>query len=311
MTDSTADQPSGGRLPRLVGSRRRRASRSAPYVFLTPYVVFLVLFGVVPVAYAAVISLTQHPSGPGGVFASYVRAATDFRFGPAIGDVGTYLVFWLPSLVVLSFVVAFLLDARPSRFATALRIIYYLPSALAGSASVVLWLFMLDPTVSPFKPLLHLLGFHTLDGTVTPGHIAAILALMGVSLGAGGWIVIIFGALQNLPEPVLEAARLDGCGQFRLIRYIKLAMVRRYAALIVILSFATGTQVFVEPQILAAANAGFVSPTWSINELAYYYAFDYGDFSVSAAISIALFVVSLSVALLVLFRTNFYSLERV
>lgn len=302
---ASAADPATGRI-RGRGLRRILI----PYAFAAPYVLFMMAFGLFPIIYAAILSFTSMTGDTDtGLFANYLSGIRDFRFMPAVTNVGEYLLFWLPSLVILSFVVAFLLDARPGRFSTTVRVILYLPSALAGSASVMLWLFMLDPTVSPFGPLLHAFGFQSVDSVITPGHVAFIVACMGVSLGAGGWIVIIFGALQSLPDSVIEAARIDGCGAFGLVRYVKFPLVRRYAALIVILSFATGTQVFVEPQILAAANAGFVSPTWSINELSYYYAFDYGRFGVSAAISILLFLVALAVALFVLFRTNFYSID--
>ena len=59
---------------------------------------------------------------------------------------------------------------------------------------------------------------------------------------------------------MLEAAALDGCGQVRLAWNIKLPQIRRYAVLIVVLSFATGTQVFVEPTILYQRGRGFRQP---------------------------------------------------
>ena len=43
----------------------------------------------------------------------------------------------------------------------ALRFLYYIPGALAGAASVMVWLFMLDPAVSPVGFLLRALGFDT------------------------------------------------------------------------------------------------------------------------------------------------------
>lgn len=302
MDAMTANKVSG----RHPGRRRRMA----PYLFLAPYLLFMVVIGICPVLYAVYISFKDvTPSRGQGFFANYVTGVTDFRFLGTVGNVGTYLAVWLPCLLVVTFLAAFLLDARPGRVSTVLRVIYYLPSSLAGSASVLLWLFMLDPTVSPFKPLWNLFGLHSLEQIVTPDHTAYIVATIALSLGAGGWIVVLFGALQSIPEEMLGAARVDGCGGFRVVRYIKLPLVYRYAWLIFILSFAGGTQVFVEPQILASTNSGFVSPTWSINELSYLYAFQYGRFGVSAAISTMLLGVSFIVAVIVVLRTKFYSVE--
>jgi multiple sugar transport system permease protein len=267
----------------------------------------MVVFGVVPVVYA--ISLSLSTASKQHVWQNYYSAFTDFRFDSTVTDVATYLGLWLPSLLVVVFLAAFLLDARLGRISTALRIIFYLPASLAGTASVLLWVFMLDPTISPFKPLWHLFGVKSILQVVTPGNTGLIVATIALSLGAGGWIVIVFGALQSLPEEIMSAAKMDGCGGFRIVRYIKLPLLYRYAWLMMILSFATGTQVFVEPTILADTNSGFVNPTWSINQLSYLYAFTYGRFGVSAAISSSLFVLSLLIAIIVVFRTKFYAIE--
>ena len=71
----------------------------------------------------------------------------------------------------------------------------------------------------------------------------------------------MYGALRTLPEEVIEAAQLDGCGGLRVAWSIKFPQVRRYVVLIVILSFATGTQVFVERSLLFGSGIGFVGRT--------------------------------------------------
>jgi multiple sugar transport system permease protein len=190
---------------------------------------------------------------------------------------------------------------------TALRVLFYIPGSLAGSASVMVWLFMFDPTVSPFKPLYQLLGLSSVNQVLRPSFTVVAIAVISLSTGAGGWIVIMYGALRTLPAELREAAALDGCGRIRTALKIELPLVRKYAVLIAILSFATGTQVFVEPTILYESGVGFVSQTWSLNQLSYYYAFGYGRFGASAALSVELFLVALIVALILIFRTNFYS----
>jgi multiple sugar transport system permease protein len=72
---------------------------------------------------------------------------------------------------------------------------------------------------------------------------------------------------------------------------------------------ASGTQVFAEPQIIYSTHIGFVDPAWSPNQLAYTYAFSYGRFGVSAAISIEVLAIALVLALILILRTRFYSSE--
>jgi multiple sugar transport system permease protein len=298
-----------GRAGSVASRPRRWKNLRTPYGFLAPFLVFLAFFGILPIGYALYLSLTDTSGDPAGtgVIGNYTLGDEDFRFAPAVGHVGLYLVMWLPTLIVVVFVAAFLLEARPGRISTVLRVVFYIPGSLAGSAAVLVWLFMFDPGVSPFRPVYHLLGLTQVNQVITGNFVAVAIAVMALSTGAGGWIVIIYGALRNLPHDIIEAAQLDGCGGLRIAMSVKFPQVRRYVVLIAILSFATGTQVFVEPSLLFSAGIGFVSPTWSINQLGYYYAFTYGRFGVSAALSFELFLVSLVLALIVIFRTNFFA----
>ena len=64
-------------------------------------------------------------------------------------------------------------------------------------------------------------------------------------------------------------------------------MIRKWIVYMAILAFATGTQLFVEPQLAADGEPRPGQPdSWSPNQLAYVYAFQHGDFNAAAAISI-------------------------
>jgi multiple sugar transport system permease protein len=136
-----------------------------------------------------------------------------------------------------------------------------------------------------------------------------ILSVMGLAAGAGGWIVLLFGALTAVPSDLLEAARLDGAGAWDLVRHIKLPMIRSYIAFILIVSFANGFQVFVEPQVLAAAAPGRVSQYWSVNQVVYAYATGESNYGRASALSLLLLVVCVTAAVIVITRTRFYSIR--
>jgi ABC-type sugar transport systems, permease components len=78
--------------------------------------------------------------------------------------------------------------------------------------------------------------------------------------GAGGWIVVMYGALNTIPDELEEAARIDGAGPVTIALRLKLPLIRKWIAYMIILSFATGTQLFIEPQLVNEASLG-LSPT--------------------------------------------------
>jgi multiple sugar transport system permease protein len=291
------------------GGRARTTLRARHgYAFIAGYLVLLLAFGVLPTGYAIYLALTNSAGQLVG-FGNFTAIASDFRFGPAFTDIGTYLVIWLIALVVLVVGLALLLHGRMRRTTTTLRFLYYLPGALAGVASVLVWLFMLDPTVSPIGWLLGWFGYSSFAQVIVPSHLPVVLAIMAFWTGAGGWIVIMYGALNNIPDDLIEAAHIDGAGPFQIARRIQIPMLRKWIAYMVILAFATGSQLFVEPQIVGEASLGAVSNAWSPNQLAYLFAFQANDFNSAAALSVDLLVLGLICAAIIVTRSGLFDVE--
>jgi multiple sugar transport system permease protein len=288
--------------------RARWPGRSG-HGFVAVYTLLLIAFGVVPTGYAVYFAFTDNANRFTGL-SNFLAAAGDFRFLAAVEHVGLYLVCWLVALVVLVVALALLLHRLASRgVSTVLRFLYYIPGALAGAASVMVWLFLLDPAVSPVSLPLRALGFDTFGQVIDPSHLPILFALIAFWTGAGGWIVVMYGALNNIPDEIIEAARIDGAGPWQVARHIQIPMIGKWIVYMAILAFAAGTQLFVEPQLLQTASLNRVSPTWSPNELAYVFAFRNGDFNGAAAISIVLLAIGLLCAGLLVTRSGLFTVD--
>ena len=242
-------------------------------------------------------------------FANYQRVLADFRFWPAVTHVSVFLGIWLPVMVVGVLVFALMLHSRVSYFGTAMRLVYFLPGAVTGSAAVLLWYCMLEPSLSPFAPALKAMGFRTGAEMFQDRHLAVMFALMAFTTGVGQWIVIMYGALQNIPHDVLEAAALDGCGPIRTAVLIKLPLISKYVLYMLILSLAGGLQLFVEPQLIHGITHTAGSPWWSLNQFGYALAFQNGDFGSAAVVSLVLLILAAGAGLLLILRTDFFSTE--
>ena len=277
--------------------------------FVLPYLPFLIVFGIAPTIYALELAFTNAGGGWVG-FHNFVRTYNDFRFIPAFKHILVYTVVWLGALMVFVVGLALLLHGRANRVSATYRFLFYIPGALAGAAAVVIWLFMLDPTVSPGAFLLRdLLGARIFAQSIAPGNLPYIFAMIAFWTGAGAWIVIMYGALNTIPPDLEEAARIDGAGPFTIAFRLKLPLIRKWIAYMLILSFATGTQLFVEPEIVQHASFGLVSDTWSANQLAYQLAFRYADFNAAAAIAVDLLMIGLVGAVVIVTRSGLFRTE--
>jgi len=304
------DERASARRGRRAGGRRGAqpagGSRTAGYFFVAFYVVLLLALGIAPTVYAIALAV----SAPGGVgFAHFINTFNFFEFAPAFEHIFEFEGIWLASQTVFVVILALMVHTLARRVSSAFRFVFYLPGAMAGAASVVVWLFMFDPNTSPWAFVLHALHYRLLANTAAPGNLPVIFAIMAFFTGAGGWIVIMYGALNNIPQDVIEAAEIDGSNAFQTALRIKLPLIRKWIVYMLVLSFAAGSQLFVEPQILGVATVGEVSPQWSPNQLAYYLAFQQDRFNDAAAISVDLLVIGLLVAVLLVWRGKLFEVE--
>lgn len=293
--------------PALVPSHKKRRYDVTGIIFVSPYVLLLLAFGLGPAIFSILISFVNRTDGVG--ITNYVKVFADFRFWPAMANVGLYLLVWLPVMVLGVLFFALLLHHRPSRLGGLMRLIYFLPGAVTGSASVLLWYFMLEPTMSPFAPLLHAMGFRTGNDVFQNSNLVVIFAVIAFTTGVGQWIIIVYGAMQSIPDDVIEAAAIDGSGPIRTAIQVKLPLVSKYVIYMVVLSLANGVQLFVEPQLIYAVTRSVGSPWWSVNQLGYSLAFQNADFGSAAIVSLVLLVLCTLAGLFMIFKTDFFTTE--
>ena len=139
--------------------------------FVLPYLPFLIVFGIAPTIYALDLAFTNL-NGSWAGFHNFVRTYDDYRFGPAFRHILLYTCIWLGLLVVFVVGLALLLHGRANRVSSVYRFLFYMPGALAGAAAVLVWLFMLDPSVSPGSFLLRdILGANIFAQSIAPGNL--------------------------------------------------------------------------------------------------------------------------------------------
>lgn len=301
---------SADRRPRHSTRRRRgRSGGGISYLFVAGHAALTLAFGVLPALYALYLAFTTGAGGFAGLD-NFARVLDDFRFLPAVGHVCMYLVIWLVAQVVLVTLLALVVHAVRVRWLSrSLRLIFYLPGAIAGASSVLLWLFVLDPAVSPVSAVLRLFGFDSFLEVIAPSHLPSIFAIVAFWTGAGGWIVIMYGALNTISVEMIEAARIDGANAAQIAWRIQLPLLRKWISYMGIMSLAAGTQLFVEPQLLSQASTAVVPNDYSLNQLAYLYAFQQNDFNGAAAISLLLLVITLVLSAVFVTRGGLFETE--
>ncbi|MFC3456513.1 carbohydrate ABC transporter permease [Amycolatopsis speibonae] len=230
---------------RTAKSRRRRETAMA-WTYVSPAVLIILGLGVVPVAWSFVLSFQADdlvtPSRSVG-FDNYSALAQDPHFAQAVGNTVLYTVLYVPLSILFGFLLAQALNRR-IRLIGLYRTLVFVPFVLSATAQGVLFSFILDPQFGAANSLLRHLGLSPQGFLTDPGQ--ALLVLVGITLwsGTGFCVVVYLAALQDVPPSLIEAARLDGAGTWRVLWHVTLPAVTPMTAFLVLWQLITSLQVF-------------------------------------------------------------------
>jgi multiple sugar transport system permease protein len=287
-TAGPAAGASGRRRP-----ARPKASRRAWIGFTLPFIVPFVLFYLLPIGYAIAQSLTR-TERTGGIFGTvttrfagleqYGRVLSDPQFRNGIGRVLLFGVIQVPVMLGFALLLALLLDSTAARLNRFFRIAYFLPYGIPGVIAALMWAFLYSPQLSPIVKVLNSGGIAV--DFLGSGTILWAIANVVTWTYTGYNMLIIFAALQAIPQSVYEAAKVDGSGAIRTAWSIKIPLVLPAIVLTAVFSIIGTLQLFTEPVVFRAISTN-VTSSFTPNLLAYNTA-SANNYPLAAAMSVIL-----------------------
>lgn len=120
-----------------VKKTSRQRTSLAMYIMLAPYVILLVMFGVVPV----IMAIREVPSpsrvNADGGWDAFKIVSQDFRFLPAIQHVLQFMAVFVPLTLIFVIGMALMLDVKHSKWKKYLRLAYIVPASISGGVAVL------------------------------------------------------------------------------------------------------------------------------------------------------------------------------
>jgi multiple sugar transport system permease protein len=139
------------------------------------------------------------------------------------------------------------------------RTLYYLPSVVPAVAAVTIFKIMLDKNNGLLNGVISLFRPGTAIGWLTTYALQGMTAV-AVWTGLGAGMVIFLAGLQNIPDELVEAARIDGANTWQVFRYITLPLMTPIIFFQLIMGLIGSFQQLVYPLLLASlASSNFVS----------------------------------------------------
>lgn len=283
---------------------RRPRRRQTGWAFVAPFGILFALVFIVPIGYAAYLSLFQDRMVGGRSFAgldNYVRLFGDAQFWDGVTRVVGFTLVQVPVMLVLALALALAMDSMRLRGMRFMRVVIFLPYAVPAIVSTLMWGFMLGVRYGLFGSINRWFGTD-LD-PFRPDTTLVAIGIM-VTWAFTGYNMLIFtSVLKAVPHELYEAAAIDGAGQLRVIRAIKLPALRGSLVITVIFSVIGTFQIFNEPQILPSmvANSG-ITTYYTPNLYAFNLAFTGSQQGYAAALALVMAAFTIAIAYAVQIR---------
>lgn len=270
-------------------------------LFISPWLIGFVIFGIFPILYTFYLSLTRYSGLRDPIFvgfANYSRMYGDPLFWKSAYNTLYYTLLAVPVGVVVSMLLAIAMNQKV-REVTVYRAIFYLPSILPVFAISFVFIVLLNPGYGLVNWLLATAGLPSPNWLGDPAY-TMIALVMIAQLGAGQWALVFLAGLRGIPTELYESAEIDGAGAFRKFKSITLPLMTPVILYDIIIGLSFGLQVFTSAFILTGGGSrGAAGPDNSLLTFVYYIykqAFQFGAMGFAATLSVVLFIVSVLLA---------------
>jgi multiple sugar transport system permease protein len=218
---------------------RRREARFAATVLVSPALILLLALNIFPIIFAIYISLhhwslsSPNPPRYAGLF-NYQELWQDGRFINSLGVSATFVFTAVLIELVLGFALAFIFNRKLKGLET-LRKLSLLPVMAMPLVVGLVWFYMLNENFGVTNWFLTLVGADRM-----PFLTDRTLAMLSIVI-ADVWqwtpfvMLVIFAALQSLPEYVFEAGRMDGLTEREIFWRITLPLLKPAILVVVVI----------------------------------------------------------------------------
>lgn len=279
-------------------------NRPALLVFVGPPLLLYILIILVPIIWSIIYTFYKGSPISGFEFSgiqNYIHLFHDPNFTSSFWISIKYTVVVTAGQVIFGLILALLYVFYIKRLNFLVRTLCFFPVILPTVAVSQMFdkLFAISPQMGLINSILQHIGLHSLVIPWLGQQQTAfwVLCLMDVWKAIGFYAVILYTGLMDIPEDVLEAAKLDGARGWKLTRFVVLPLLRPILISSIIFSLNGTLKVF--DSVLALTNGGPGSSTTTLTLYMYQTAFNYNQYGYGSTIAVFLLVECLVVTLLV------------
>ncbi len=269
--------------------------------FITPAITILGIFVFASIAFSIYMSFQKVNLFTGEIkfvgLENYMRIFSDNKSKVAFLNTITFVVFVVPIQTFLSLVIASVLNAK-IRGKLQFRIIYFLPTLTSSAALTMIFMFLFSLT-GPVNQIALLLGILKEPINFLQNAKFALQVIMAMNI----WSTIPFfmsiylAGLQEIPETLYEAAKVDGANTSQQFFKITVPMLKPITAFVILMGIVGTFQMFDQAFIFSGGSGGPENSTLTVALLIYRNAFGQNNtmgYAAALAITLAILIFVIS-----------------
>lgn len=281
--------------------------RKAILILLGPALLVYTAVMLVPVIWSTGYTVFEGNAITGFEFAgldNFSRLLTDPRVHDALWFTIKYAVVVSIGQVVVGYALSVLYFFVLRKSSGLIRTLFFFPIVLPTVAVALLFqqLFAIAPRPGIVNELLNLVGLASVDWFGAGGTAFIVIAIMDIWRSMGFYGVLLYSGLVDIPEEVLESARMDGAKSWQLVRHMVLPLSLPVLLSAVIFSVNGTLKVF--DSVIALTGGGPGTETSPLTLYMFQTSFTFGEYGYGSTVALLLTVLSLVVTLVVFRSAN-------
>jgi multiple sugar transport system permease protein len=302
---STSDKLRIGNVTLPFNFNLKTREAIAAYLFLTPFMVFFIIFVVRAVIVAVQMSFFDWPIlRPTHIFIgldNYSELLNDDVWWISLKNTILFTAMTVTGTTVVALAAAVAVT-RPIKGQGFFRVLLYTPSLFSVGAVGLIWVWLLNSQFGIINYGLSFFGIKAINWLGDPNLVLPALSLTTIWWGFGFPMLIFIAGLQGIPEQLYEAARIDGANGRQLFFNITLPLLRPTLLFITVTGVIAHFQVYGQPFIMTTGGPGRSSYT----VIYYLYQIAWTSFRMGYGAAIAV-AIAFIMAVLTIFQFAFIS----
>jgi ABC-type sugar transport system permease subunit len=292
--------------------KRSPTPRWAPYLFVAPYIAVTLAFFGYPFVHAIQLAFYQTAGPHARVWVGlgnfkYILSDPDFR--TAVFNTVVFAVVGTAIMLPTSLGLALVLNSGQGRLKSWFRLFFFSPSVVGQIFVGIIFAVVLAPDYGLLNRFLQALVGWGLEirWLENPSTVMPAIVITNLWLYAGFNMVYFLAALQNVDPRLVEAARIDGAGRWRVFWHITLPAIKPVAIFVLLISTIGSFQLFELPYALMRSTQSPNGPNnTALFIVGYLYdaAYSIGDLGLASAVGWVLALIMLTVSLVQLRLTG-------